>query len=157
MHDPTLWDYCPILQQMIILILVLQSSSSSWWSPEGGLSCIHHRERHQGRQGEVSASQGTDQSVCSISFQSSLRYNDPLQIDDYHEEDDDNTGIMFVPFDIWYLTCSSSESSSTGNSEHWSKETICKEWPDEKLKRNMSNKKINQTKKSENNNNKKLN
>ena len=34
-------------------------------TPGGGRSCSRHREKHQGRQGEVAASQGMDQSVLS--------------------------------------------------------------------------------------------
>ena len=66
-HDPTLGHYCPILQ---IRIYQLCSSDHTFdhhhgLTPGGGRSCIRHREKHQGRQGEVAASQGMDQSVLS--------------------------------------------------------------------------------------------
>ena len=73
-HDPALRHYCPILHMRIY-----QSCSSDHTlyhhyhtschhhglTPGGGRSCSRHREKHQGRQGEVAASQGMDQSVLS--------------------------------------------------------------------------------------------
>ena len=77
------------------------------WSPEEARSCIHHMGIHQGRQGEVAAIQGRDQSEI-------IQYSKILV--EVEEEEDG-----------WWLTCSSSESSSTGNSEHWNKETCQRE------------------------------
>ena len=110
-------------------------------TPGGGRSCIRHREKHRGRQGEVAASQGMDQSVLSAFHHGPIclelltitcfRFEGvcPLQVKHH------SVFTFFtprrctpVPFDIWYSTCSSSESSSTGNSEHWRKKTNWKEW-----------------------------